>query len=112
MDKRLYVDKECRNEVKRMLGERLWAIYEREQIARQHAGKDNKKRLTYSVVAEECFCEPRTIERMVHAWDSQLPTIYNLWLFYESLNVSAEEQWAIQKEITDFIRSYMEKENK
>lgn len=109
MSEKVYVDKKCRNEVKRILGERLWSIYEREKIKRQHAEGDNLKKLTYGVVAEECFCEARTIERMVHGWDPQLPTIFNLWLFYEALDVSVEEQLEIQNEITNFICEYMKK---
>lgn len=108
MGKPLYVDKECRIAVKKMLGERLWKIYERKQ---QDAEGGDKKRLTYSSVAEKCFCEARTIERMVHAWDPQLPLIFNVWLFYEALDVSEEEQLSIQKEITGFICSYMKEDD-
>lgn len=101
------VDREGRKAIKELLGFRLWEIYEREMIDRRKSGE----KLTYGVVAEKCFCEPRTIERMVHPWDSQLPTLYNLWLFYEALDVSSEEQLSIQKDITGFIRTYIKTES-
>ena len=97
------VDREGRQAVKELLGDRLWSIYEDEVMESHKSGE----KLTYGVVAEKCFCDQRTIERMVHPWDPQLPTIYNLWLFYEALDVSSEEQLSIQKEITGFIRTYI-----
>lgn len=99
------LDKEGRVALKRFLGIRLSAIYEREKSRSQSSA--GMKELTLSDVAEKCLCSQRTVERMVSCV-GPLPRIYNLYMFYDALNVSQDEQADIQNEITSFVRMYIE----
>ena len=100
-------DKQGRVELKQVLGSRLSGIYERERIKSKNI--QGGKELTLAEVAERCLCSQRTVERMVSCI-GPLPSVYNLCMFYEALDVSPDEQIDIQKEIIRFVKTYVERE--
>ena len=104
-----FIDPEGKAQIKVILVRHLRPIYDREREkydqSKQFAA--GPKVSFAARLGEECCCDIRTIERMMSCDNKRLPTVYNLWMLYEALGVSIEEQQAIQNEVTNFVTAYI-----
>lgn len=104
-----FIDTAAKAKIKVILVTHLRPIYEKNKDEYNRLIKPcvQEKRSFSAYLAEQCGCDVRTIERMMSYGCKKLPTIYTLWMVYAALNVTLEEQRAIQDEITNFVKSYI-----
>lgn len=111
-----FIDPEGKVKIKMILVKHLRPIYEEEKEKydkdpQKYRAIKEKNGSFVAYLAEQCGCDIRTIERMLSYKSQKLPTIYNLWMLYDTLKVPAEKQQEIQKEVTSFIQFYIKSEN-
>lgn len=110
-----FIDSEGKEKIKMILVKHLRPIYEEEKEKYdkdpQKYGVQKTQKISFvAYLAEQCGCDIRTIERMLSFKSKKLPMIYNLWMLYDTLKVSAEKQQEIQKEVTSFIQLHLKSE--